>query len=172
MMTFDTTNLENLLEMANIDFSAAFSHGLLTAYCCSQTIDDSWLMVLQPDINPKDDEQQSAFQALKTVKQQIMEDLQDSDLSFQPLFLENVSVREQSLSTRDWVSGFWLGLQQTGIADQLTDNSAKDFLKDIKFMASMPLLEEENAENLSDLMEVQEYCRMGALSLFLSAKAE
>ncbi len=170
MMTFDTTNIENLLETADIDFSAAFSHGVLTAYCCSKTNDDSWAITLQPDIDVNDEQQKTAFQELKNLKQHIHKALQDSDLSFQPLFLdsESASIREQSLSTREWVSGFWLGLQQAGLVEAITDESSKDFLKDMRHIASMPLLDDDDSENLTDLMEVQEYCRMGVLSLFLT----
>lgn len=170
MMTFDTTNLENLLETADIDFSAAFSHGVLTAYCCTAEPHDGWAVVLQPDLDPANTVQKEALQTLRDLKQQINTALEDSELPYQPLFSESESVREQALSTREWVSGFWLGLQQTGLSEQLSDEASKDFLRDLRHIASMPLPDEGDAESLADLMEVQEYCRMGAVSLFLSLK--
>ncbi len=167
-MTLNYSQVLGLLNDAEIDFSVSFVHGLLSAYACGDAHDNRWVSVLQADLTSVNDKQKTTFQKLAEEKQNIAKQLADSDFSFSLLIDEKGSIREQSLSTREWASGFWLGLKHCHLLEHATDESSLDFVKDLQKITAMPLLEESDQESIDDLLHVQEYCRMGAVSLFLS----
>lgn len=167
-MTLDYTTTVELLDGADIDFSPAFVHGLLSAYACGDLQDNRWVTVLQADLTNVNDAQKAAFQQLATEKTALAKQLADSDFSFVLLIDETGNIREQSLSTREWASGFWLGLKQSDLLPKITDEASLDFVSDLQRIAAMPLPDESDDDSLDDLLQVQEYCRMGAVSLFLS----
>ncbi len=175
IMTINTTiepiTLEKIIEQAEIDFTPAFVHGVLTAYACHDEDDRHWAIILQPD-STLDENQQQAFNKLADIQQAIGAQLVDSDLSFQLPIADDTSIRQQSLATRDWASGLWFGLQQNDLLEKITDETNVEFIRDLKSISAMPLLDEDDKHNLADLLEIQEYCRMGVISLFLSNHKE
>lgn len=170
-MTMDDVALIKCLENADIDFSPSFVHGVLSAYACIGDNDNAWAVLLQPELDPKNVLQKEALQSLHSYKNTIAEQLADSDLGFYPLLGESDSLREQSLATREWVSGFWLGLKENKLPTRLQDEDAQEFIGDVQRIAAMPLLDEDDADSTQDLLEVQEYCRMGTIGVFLSVNS-
>ncbi len=165
--TIEPTTLEKIVEQAEIDFSPAFVHGVLTAYACNDENDRHWAILLQPE--PKlDDNQQQAFNELAEIQQAIGVQLADSELSFLLPITDDGNIRQQSLQTRDWASGLWFGLQQNDLLDKVADEENIEFIRDLKKISAMPLPDEADKHNLADLLEIQEYCRIGAIGLFLS----
>ncbi|MBS9777884.1 MAG: UPF0149 family protein [Gammaproteobacteria bacterium] len=167
-MTLNYLNISELLDKAEIDFSVSFVHGLLSAYASGDLHDNRWVTVLQTDLSNVTEQQKGTFQKLADIKQEIVKQLADSEFPFEVMINEQGDIRDQSLSTREWASGFWLGLKHSDILKKITDETSHDFLKDLQRIAAMPLLEEADQESIDDLIQVQEYCRMGAVSLFLS----
>lgn len=165
-MTIKAITIKEWVEQADIDFSSAFVHGVLTAYACKDEHDKHWASLLQtqPTLN---DTQKQAFQALAKAQKYISKQLADSELSFQLPINDENNIKEQALSTRDWASGFWLGLKQNKLLQQITDKTTLEFADDLQRIAAMPLPSEEDKDNLTDLLEIQEYCRMGTIGLFL-----
>ncbi len=167
--TIEPTTLEKVIEQAEIDFTPAFVHGVLTAYACHDEDDKHWAILLQPDDATLDENQQQAFNDLAEIQQAIGAQLADSDLSFQLPIADNAEIRQQSLATRDWASGLWFGLQQSDSLEKISDEANIEFIRDLKSISAMPLLDDDDKHNLADLLEIQEYCRMGTIGLFLSS---
>ncbi len=171
IMTINTTiepiTLEKIIEQAEIDFAPAFVHGVLTAYACHDENDRHWAILLQTQ-EQLTDKQSQAFQQLAEMQQAIGVALADSDLSFQLPITDDASIKQQSLATRDWASGLWFGLQQNDLLEKITDETNVEFIRDLKSISAMPLLDDDDKHNLADLLEIQEYCRMGVIGLFLS----
>lgn len=165
-MTMDYTTLENELEKADCDFSVSFVHGLLSAYVCADELNNRWVFVLFSDVKEMDASLQEVLRLLEKLKQLVAEQLADSDLTFQLLLREDNQLSQQALDTREWVSGFLLGIEQNQLKSQ--DDEVREFIKDLSTIASMPLLEDGNEEDLSDLIEIQEYCRLGVINLYLT----
>ncbi len=166
-MTIKPIMIEKTIEQAVIDFSPAFVHGVLTAYACQDENDKHWAILLQPQATLTEAQKQ-AFQTLADTQKIIAGQLADSDLSFQLPLTDNDTIKQQSLATRDWASGLWLGLQHNGLLTKITDEASVEFIQDLQRISAMPLLDGEDKHNLGDLLEIQEYCRMGTIGLFLS----
>lgn len=166
----DYATLEKWLGKADITFSASFTHGLLSAYCCQHDGNSHWAKLLITDRDAMDVSQQRAITKLEGAKQDINEQLADASLSFQLLLDDQAeNIREEVLSTREWASGFWLGIKELGFMQHCKENNAIEFMQDLQRIAAMPLPEEEDGDSHSDLIEIQEYCRMGAISLYLTS---
>lgn len=166
----DYVTVEKWLGKANIDFSASFSHGLLTAYCCNHRSQTEWQTALLPEYDPLDVIQQTAIQQLEEIKNEINEALADASFSYQ-LLLDDATeeVRDTALSTREWASGLFLGIKNIELETQLSDEDSLEFIQDLQRIAAMELPEESDLETLSDLIEIQEYCRIGAIGLYLTS---
>ncbi len=167
IMTIKPIMIEEITEKANIDFAPAFVHGVLTAYACHDENDRHWAILLQPE-SELTETQKQAFNELAEIQNHIATQLADSNLSFQLPLNDDDSVSTQSLATRDWASGLWFGLQKNNLLDKMSDEANIEFIRDLKSISAMPLLDEDDKDNLSDLLEIQEYCRMGTIGLFLS----
>lgn len=166
-MTGKATTLEEMTEKAGIAFSAAFVHGVLSAYACKDSQDNRWVTLLITDTTP-DDSQKQAFNALASQQKTLAKQLADSQFSYALPSPEKEGIRAQSLLTRDWASGFWLAAEHSHLLKQVSDKASLTFFADLKRIAAMPIISENNQDNHADLLEIQEYCRMGAIGLFLS----
>ncbi|MGY0400082.1 MAG: YecA/YgfB family protein [Ostreibacterium sp.] len=169
----NNTSLAKSLENANIDFSPPFVHGVLSAYACIDDTDNGWAIILQPEIDSMNILQKEALNELNTYKDIIVEQLLDNNLGFQPLFSHDSSIRKQALSTREWVSGFWLAVSNKGdLVKVLQDKDSTEFIQDLQRITAMPLPNDNDIDNQQDLLEVQEYCRIGAIGLFLTLRSD
>ncbi len=171
-MTCNYDVSENNAEQVHGEFSPAFIHGWLCAYSCQTKYDDpeTWRPVLLPDYNHQDNEQSNSLQAFIAAKQAITEKLHSSELAFTLPYDENDDSYTQAMVTRDWASGFWLAAEQTRLAKLVTHAEAAEFLADLPRIAAMPLPQADDTDSLVDLMEIQEYCRVGVMGVFLSAR--
>lgn len=169
-MTIDYTTLESDLDKADCDFTAAFTHGLLSAYCCTNNQNNDWALIIFSDLDKMNVSQQETIKTLTQLKAHLTEQLADSELGYQLLTDTSSDLSAQVLSTREWTSGFWLGLQRSEL--KKIDESSLEFIKDLSAIAAMPIPEDNDEANLTDLMEIQEYCRMGVISLYLTQHKE
>lgn len=164
-MTIDITTLKTNLKKAGCDFSLAFVHGVLTASCCHQTDDEDWGTVLfaKPLATI---EQMTALKDLSILKDNLTKQLSDNELRFDLLLDSHLPVAQQALQTREWISGFLLGIKRNKLI--ITDMISKEFLSDLTRLVAMPIPEIETEENLADLVEIQTYCQIGVITLYLT----
>lgn len=167
-MLIDYATMKKLTNIAEIHFSPAFVHGVLTVYAMLEGNDNRWVNAFYDDLSRLTDRQKDGLQTLAKAKEKIKRQLADSQLGFQLLSRSDVDVREQTLLTREWVSGYWLGLKRAQLMEKIEDTASLEFIEDLQRIAAMPLPEGDDQDSLSDLIHVQEYCRMGAISVFLS----
>lgn len=174
-MTHTNTIGKNTEQSTYAEFSPAFIHGVLSAYCCQEKYDDpkSWQSLLLPDFDEHNSEQKKLLEVFIVAKATIHRQLQSNDFVFALPDCDDDSLSAQVLATREWASGFWLAVEQSQLAQAVYDTDATEFIGDLQRIAAMPLPaedEEENPDNQADLIEIQEYCRMGVIGLFLSAR--
>lgn len=169
-MIIDYTDLVKNLENAGVDFSLSFVHGVLTAFACKNSTDKRWATVLAPEIDPMNLTQKEALNALSDIGKNLTQSLSAEDFSFALLIDEDTDVQQQALETREWASGFWLGIKEAQLVTVFSDADSHDFLKNLQRIAAMPLPDADDTDSLYDLLELQEYCRMGAIDLFLNCQ--
>lgn len=193
----DANAFAEAVERAKIAFTPAFVHGVLTAYCSEEAHSHSWATALTSEIAPNDDEQTTQLRYLNQVKNVIGTQLSDAELGFQ-LLLHNTAetLHDEVLLTKEWASGYWLGVEETQLAERVSnDELSREFLDDLAQILAMPLPDEDDLENASetdgysdhydssseiydndheddtrtDILEIQEYCRAGAIGVFLAS---
>ena len=170
-MKIEYSKVEQLLDVAGIDFSVSFVHGALSAYACGDLQDNRWVTIFQSDLVVNDD-QKNSFRQLAEHKQMIASELADSNFSFNLLINERGNIKQQVLSTREWTSGFWLGLNKSKLLEKIKDEDSLGFMRDLQQVSAMPLPSDSDKDSLEDLLQVQEYCRMGVIGLFLSLSSK
>ncbi len=179
---------------ADMDFQPAFVHGLLSAYCCQTDAPHAWVNALVDEIDPDNAKLTEALRYLNQVRHTLAEQLADSELSFQ-LLLDNraQTLHDEVLLTREWASGYYLGVQELNLAERLgNDDLSAEFLNDLARIVAMPLPNDDDIDSASvtaaysdhydpndeddngddtrsDIMEIQEYCRAGAIGVFLAS---
>jgi len=166
------TSIQQCIEEAGIGFSAAFTHGLLSAYCCPHDLGQRWATVLVTEMDPMNVLQVEALKRLNCYKNDIAAALGDADFAFQLVLNdEDAGLQENVLALRDWASGYWLGVDAIGLAKTLDDDYSREFIGDLPAITAIdvPLLASDDGEQQNDFVEIAEYCRMGAVSLYLSA---
>lgn len=193
----DENDFSAAVDNAEIDFTPAFVHGLLCAYCCQVEQPHGWATALVTELDPENAMQTTQLRYFNEAKNTVAAQLADSELSFQ-LLLNNTAetLHDEVLLTREWASGYWLGVQSAGIDKQVeNDELSSEFIKDLPQITSMPLPDETALETASvsdgysdayddepdiydsdrgddtriDIMEIQEYLRAGAMSVFLAS---
>lgn len=185
------------VDNAKIDFTPAFVHGMLTAYCCQVEQPHGWATALVSNLSPMNNIQTTQLRYFNEAKNTIAAQLADSELSFQ-LLLNNTAdtLHDEVLLSREWASGYALGIQNSAIAQQVAgDELASEFLNDLPQITGMPVPDDTALETASlsdgytdvyddvpdiydqdtgddtriDIMEIQEYLRAGAMSVFLAS---
>lgn len=169
-MTTDYSTFEQWLLAADIDFSTSFAHGLLTAYCCKHSRRVDWPEILIPHFDKMNLSHKELVKQCQAFQQEISDQLADENFSFQ-LFLDEQaeSLRAEVLSLREWVSGYWMGLQNLSLPPQAIEAQSLEFMKDLPKIVSVSLPDEDDSGTVADLVELQEYCRVGVVSLFLAS---
>lgn len=169
-MTTDYTTFEQWLLALDIDFSTSFSHGLLAAYCCKHSRRVDWPEILIPHFDKMNVSHQTFIKQGKVFQQEISDQLADENFTFQLLLDDQAeTLRDEVLGLREWVSGYWLGLQNISLPPQAIETQSLEFMKDLPKIAGVALPDDNDSDTLADLIELQEYCRVGAISLFLAS---
>lgn len=205
--------LSDYLAHVGIDFSAPFVHGVLTAFCCHSNDPEGWVGLLMPsnrgahdhdhdhDHDDEDEAQrqselESVFKYLRQLKNQIADTLSDNELNFDIDIGEPANLFEEVFYTREWASGYYLGLEHAGVYPFIEhDEDSVEFFKDLAPISAMPLPDEEDyleatdainhytdaydadlEEEINelddmqkDLAEIEEYLRIGAVGLFIAS---
>lgn len=194
----DSSAFATAVEQAQIDFTPAFVHGLLTAYCSEEVNSHGWVTLLTTALDPNHTQQTNQLRYLNQVKNTIATQLSDSELSFQ-LLLHNTAgtLHDEVLLTKEWASGYWLGVEKTQLNERVdSDALSREFLADLTQVIAMPLPSEDDLDNSAtgeesytdnydssgeiydndsdddthaDILQIQEYCRAGAIGVFLAS---
>lgn len=137
------------------DFSLAFLHGTISADCYHQQQRVLSLFEAPPE---------HVREFLKVWQNHIEKSLQSDDYEFHLPDDEDIARKSQLI--KDWASGFVYGMDELA---NVLDPLNIEFCEDIRHIANLtPISETEQASEDSerDLAEIEEYCRMGAISMF------
>ncbi len=197
LAAIDAETFALAIEKAEIHFQPAFVHGLLTAYCCDVEDAHGWATALVDNIDPDNDTLTEQLRYLNQARNTIGTQLADSQLGF-PLLLHNTAetLHDEVLLTREWASGYYLGVQNLQLSERVAhDDLSVEFLQDLSRIVAMPLPDDDalDAASISDdysdqyddsddiydadtgddtrtdILEIQEYCRAGAIGVFLAS---
>ncbi|MBY4676900.1 UPF0149 family protein [Marinobacterium arenosum] len=118
--------------------------------------------------------QESSKVGLLALYQASLAQLQATDFSFQLLLPDDeVELAQRVQMLANWCTGFLSGF---GLHGQHSDASlsaeTRETLNDLGQIAQIALDVEETDENEADLMEVQEYVRMGCLMVFTECNGD
>lgn len=170
-LTYD--DLTQPLQDLGVDFSASFTHGVLFALNCSHQNRDKLAALFIETIADTSENKADEHTVLLDLIEQTLEDiddiLQQDPFQFEPI-LDKSNQLVESESIKDWASGLIFGIEQLKTktlnpSAQYSKNS-QEFLQDIESIALMPTLNENDQASESDLMEIEEYLRMGAIGLY------
>lgn len=163
-LTFE--QLEQLLKAAKADGLSAEVHGFMTGWIASgsswQSAGGAFKETFQGDVGAE------LGASLKDLAQGILTGLADEDLSFKPLLPEDgrsLNVRRIALS--EWCRGFLSGFGLTGRFQEVElSEEVKELLGDFSQIAQVDEELPDDEDNESDLTEITEYVRMGAIMVF------
>lgn len=154
------TELEELLKQLGAPVGASECHGFVCAQLCTNTRADvdSWRECL----GGEGDE----FEAtLARISEATAGELESADFSFDlmlPSDEATVAVRADALA--QWCRGFLFGLGNSGLTDAGLTGECRELVEDLERI-SRARAELENGEEFA-LMELIEYVRIGALSIY------
>lgn len=168
------SNLNDSLDNIGIEFSKSFSEGVLFALNCSQL---SKAKLSQRFIDlvtslPADDDEGHAIltDLIETSLDEMQQTLSRSPFGYEPIF-DKTDLVVESESVKDWAGGFFLGINdvKADLIGKLSETS-REFLSDIESIASMPTLEVSDESSEVDLVEIEEYLRMGAIGVYFDSR--
>lgn len=174
-MSVSDSDLTQSLNNLDIDFSASFSHGVLFALNCflpsNEKIVNNFIELIVNDSSEHHDNQSILRDILEETIETIRKALQQDPFTFQPL-IDKSSISLETESVKDWASGLILGIEQnkSKINDKKFSINSQEFLKDLGSIALMPVLDEIDGASEADLMEIEEYLRMGAIGLYFDSQ--
>lgn len=165
-MTSQKLNLDRELVAAGARVSASEVHGFITGWICSGTSWESAAESFEEALEVTLAGELKAA-ALVTARDAI-EGLTDVDFGFQILLpdeADGINQRRSALS--DWCQGFLSGFGLTGrFQDSELSDEVKELLQDFTQIAQVDDEIPDNEENESDLTEITEYVRIGAVMVF------
>ncbi|KJV36429.1 UPF0149 family protein [Luteibacter yeojuensis] len=167
--TVDPEDIAELIGRCNLSTSVSEFHGSLVGYISAggafpaDNILDA--LKFEPDPAPTADEQAM----LARLRHQTEEWLADADLSFMPWIPDDEApLHERVEGLADWTRGFLGGFGLGGspeAAKGLSDD-AKEILRDMATLAATEVTLDEDVEgDEASLTELEEYVRVGALTL-------
>lgn len=154
------TELEDLLTRLEAPVGASECHGFICAQLCMNARADvtSWRECL----GAEGDE----FEAtLARISQATAEQLEATDFGFDlmlPSEAATIAVRTDALS--QWCRGFLFGLGNSGLTEAGLTGETREMIEDMERI-SRAQVEQEQGEEFA-LMELIEYVRIGALSVY------
>lgn len=154
------------LKKAQSAASAAEAHGFASGWIASGTNWQSAPVTFQQTLELTSME--AVAPLMSKYAEEIAAGLCDVDFGFQ-LFLpdEGVVINERREALSDWCRGFLSGFGLTGrFQDAELSDEVKELLRDFSQIAQVDDDIPEDDENESDLVEITEYVRMGAIMVY------
>ena len=166
----DYLQLDEQLRRWQVGMDAAEFHGALCAHLicegstsaaviAEQMALDSLRELVETDSVCADD--------LATMANDVRAQLDSEDLAFEPLLPESdAAVAERANALCAWVRGFLAGLAMSGrLRQRGLDEEGEELVADLGRIAGSELEAEDDESSELDLMEVEEFVRMGVLYL-------
>lgn len=169
-------DLCNLLMPLGALNSPAELHGLLYGKLCGgeSLTETRWLLDAVEFLDFTQAPDESVRNVLSQLYHEALVKLQDESLGINLLLPDDETEITHRLSALgQWCYGFLTGFGSAGIADrdQLSEE-AEEMLQDFAFIAQIDADTEESDHLEADYMEVTEYLRMAAVSLYLEFAPE
>lgn len=160
--------LESLLGRANCEQSAGENHGIICGLLAVNTAIDAdlWLNYVFPQRDEDDVIQNQLASRLKTVMEELRLQIQDSNLEFDLLLLDDAEALIDRVEVlQEWLQGFILGISLAGINDfQKLPSDSQELVRDFLQISSAGDMElDELEESERAYTEIAEYVRMGVL---------
>lgn len=164
---FDFEKIEQSLYRLGADIAAAEFHGTLCGILCSASGKvDEWFMKSFPPADASDALAQEAAQALVSLYQETMRQLNDPTCDFHLLLPDDESSMEQRTEALgEWCQGFLIGLGTVGITDYSTlPEEAAEVCQDMIEIARAASYDiDSGEEDEAAFADLEEYVRVGVL---------
>lgn len=153
--------------------SPAELHGMVCGRLCggSRYSQREWINSALEFLDTTQPPDPDAEEALATLYRATLQQLRDDELGIQLLLPgDDVEMPQRVLALSHWCQGFLTGFGTSGVsADTTLSGDTADALRDFAaFVQISPETEEdEDEDNEADYMEVIEYIRLAALSIFM-----
>ena len=164
--------LDIALTLAEVHATPAEAHGVICGVICGTPRggdNTAWLPVLLADSTGEDDENARDLTTLLTVLHtQSLNQLLEGNMRFHPLLPgEGESLARRLEAAADWCSGFLTGLVAAGAGDiSRLPAEASEVARDFMRISEVALDEEPGEDGEQDLMQVQEYMRIGVQTFY------
>ncbi|HHL19810.1 MAG TPA: YecA family protein [Thiothrix sp.] len=160
--------LESLLGRANCEQSAGENHGIICGLLVVNAAIDAelWLQYVFPQRDEQDAMQNQLVSRLKTVMDALRLQMQDSNLEFNLLLLDDAEALIDRVEVlQEWLQGFLMGVSLAGIRDfQKLPDDSKELMKDFLQISSAGTMDLDDLEESEQAYtEIIEYIRMGVL---------
>ena len=158
--------LDQQLTAVNARVSASEVHGFITGWICSGTGWESAADTFEEALEVPLEGELNAC-AIEVARDAIA-GLTDVDFGFQILLpKEAVGINKRRVALSEWCQGFLSGFGLTGrYQDSELSEEVKELLHDFTQIAQVDDEIPDDEENESDLTEITEYVRMGAVMVF------
>jgi len=165
-MATEIKNLSRQLDAVNAGVSASEVHGFVTGWISSGTAWDSAAEVFEQALETT--LQGALAETVKQTADDVKAGLADMDFGFQILLPEDENaINNRRVALSEWCRGFLSGFGLTGrYQDSELSDEVKELLTDFAQISQVDDDIPEDEENDSDLTEITEYVRIGAVMIF------
>ncbi len=168
-MAADYALTQELLDSHQVYRSAAEIHGVITGQLCAE--DTSYdVEISQKILEINRGSSEVITSLLKMLADDIRAQLGVEDYAFQPLLPnDDEDIRARLAALTDWCDGFNAGFAGAWVREEVAmAEETREVLNDFSRIAQVEQEDEAMArENEANLMEIVEYVRMAAITLFL-----
>lgn len=168
-MTFD--ELDRLLEVEDIQMSAAEVHGILCGRLAGgERLDGNALKsALLESLATEEEMIDNAFDSLRDLYESSLAALEDESLGFSPLLPpDDAGLDKRIQALGEWCEGFISGLGDSGIAGQAAlSDDAMGALRDMTAIAQVDFEGEGEEEDEADFAELMEFVRVTVMLVFV-----
>ena len=153
------------LRRVNSQLSAAECHGLLTG--ALNTEDTTLISRFFLDGNDQLQTDDAFAELISKIVHLTSESFKDEDFDFQLLLpSDDTPLQERILALSDWCGGYVMGLLESGINEfETLPEDAAEIAKDLVEISQLES-SDENSGSESDLMELEEYVRVGVQIMY------
>ena len=167
MLEYD--ELDTILLEVNAEPRAAECHGFLCGQICVAGFPDTQVWHEYLNVQSVDNERiQDCYTRIHTLVTEIRAVIASSDFDFQLLLPEEeTSLSERVDALGKWCHGFLNGFGLEEDVQSVTlDEACRELIEDFTRICHVGLDEDEGHENEQALIELIEYVRIGAMTLF------
>ncbi len=168
-MAADYALTQELLVSHQVYRSAAEIHGVITGQLCAEDTGYD-LEISQKILEINLDSSEVITSLLKMLADDIRAQLGVEDYAFQPLLPnDDEDIRARLAALADWCDGFNAGFAGAWVREEVAmAEETREVLNDFSRIAQVEQEDEAmDRENEANLMEIVEYVRMAAITLFL-----